>query len=252
MTCEEAKLILQACRPGGEDLADPQVMAALELASNDPELMASLKEQRAFDAMISSKLEQLPVPPGLEAKIIAATRRPHAARLQWNTAYLAWAASIVILASILLLWSGRSGAGGGRDLSALRTHLATFLREFPRLDLETERWPEINEWLAQKTPLADLEIPPQLKDYPGLGCRELRWKEKRLFLICFVAQGEVVHLFLLPNSNLSGPPPRSTPIFAQVKGWSTTSWAHGSASYVALTKGSEALLKNLLTNRNRG
>lgn len=249
MTREEAKLILQACRPDGEDLADPQVAAALELASNDPDLMACLKEQRAFDAMISSKLEQLPVPPGLEARIIAATRRPHAARLQWNTAYLAWAASIVILASALLLWAGRSRPGGGSDLSALRTHLATFLREFPRLDLETERWPEINEWLAQKT---TLEIPPQLKDYPGLGCRELRWKEKRLFLICFVAQGEVVHLFLLPNSDLSEPSLLSTPTFAQVKGWSAASWTHGEASYVALTKGSEVFLKNLLANRNPG
>lgn len=251
MTREEAKLILQACRPCAADLDDPQVVAALDLAAGDPELMASFKEQQGFDAMISRKLNQFPVPPGLEQKVIAATKRPHPARVRWNQTLLAWAASIVILGSILLIWMGRSGPDGRDEVASLRTHFAKFLRTFPRLDVATERWPEISEWLAQKTTV-DVEVPGQLKNYPGLGCRELQWKEKRLFLICFVAQGEIVHLLLLPNSDFSELPPISAPAFVHVKGWSTASWSQGKVSYFALTKGSESFLQGLLANQKQG
>lgn len=252
MTREEAKLILQACHPGGDDFADPRVAAALEQAQRDPDLRVWLHEQRAFDAVISDKLEHLPVPLDLEARIIRATRGRSEARPRWNTAYLALAASIVLVASILLLWLGRAGQGRGNDPGDLRADLANFLREFPRLDLETERWSEINEWLTRKATLADLVIPSHLKKYPGLGCRELRLKEKRLLMVCFVAQGEVVHFFVVPRSELPEPPSNSTPQFTRVNGWSTASWTRGEASYLVLTKGSDAFLKSLFTDQSRG
>lgn len=130
--------------------------------------------------------------------------------------------------------------------------MAGFLVDFPKLDLATEQWPDILRWLTNKPALARAEVPAGLQEFPGLGCRELKWRGKTLMLVCFAAQGEVVHLFVVPRAGLPDAPFTSTPAFARVKSWSTASWTHGEIAYLALTKGNQAFLEKLLPGPHRG
>ena len=74
MTREEAKLFLQAYRPGGQDAEDPHFAEALALAKRDPELAAWFARQQKFDALFSDGLRQVRAPAQLKAEILARGR----------------------------------------------------------------------------------------------------------------------------------------------------------------------------------
>ncbi len=78
ITNESAKFVLHAYRPNGADARDPIFRAALEQAARDPELGAWLKEQRAFDSLITGKLAEFQPPATLHSAIMAgiANRSP--------------------------------------------------------------------------------------------------------------------------------------------------------------------------------
>ena len=57
MNNEEAKLILQAYRPGGQDANDPRFREALEQARRDPELARWFANEQALDSRISTKVQ---------------------------------------------------------------------------------------------------------------------------------------------------------------------------------------------------
>jgi Protein of unknown function (DUF3379) len=250
MNSEEAKLFLHACRLNGEDANAPRMAEALEQTRRDPELFAWYNDQRALDAAISQKLQQIRVPPDLADKILskrmALSQRP--TRRYWMP--LALAASVVLLLSLGLLTFGRFKSPP-TEFAAMRADMAGFLAEFPRLDLATDQWPEIVRWLARNPALTSVEIPPSLKQFPGLGCREVRWRGKRLMLVCFAAQGEIVHLFIIPKSELRDGTFPPAPVYARVNSWSTASWSQGDVVFLTLTKRDEKFLNNLLAGSNR-
>ncbi len=71
MNNDEAKFILAAYRPGGQDATDPLFAEALALASRDAELKGWLETQVSFDAAVSAKLREVRAPVGLRDKILA-------------------------------------------------------------------------------------------------------------------------------------------------------------------------------------
>jgi hypothetical protein len=72
MNNEEAKLILQAYRPGGQDANDPRFREALEQAQRDPELARWFTNEQALDSRISGRLKASITPPAhLKASLIA-------------------------------------------------------------------------------------------------------------------------------------------------------------------------------------
>ena len=66
-----------------------------------------------------------------------------------------------------------------------------------------------------------------------------------------VAQGRVVHLFVVPKAELRDVPFPSAPAYARVNGWSTASWTQGDVVFLTLTKGDEKFLNKLLAGPNR-
>ena len=72
MNNEEAKLILQAYRPGGQDANDPRFREALEQAQRDPELARWFANEQALDSRISAKVQAAIKPPAhLKSQLLA-------------------------------------------------------------------------------------------------------------------------------------------------------------------------------------
>lgn len=251
MNSEEAKILLHAYHSGVGDPDDPQMAEALAQTRRDPELLAWFNQQRALDAAVGDKLQQVHPPLGLAEKIVMGRKARMAPRRNRYLMPLALAASIVFLLSLAVFVVERSKPPA-TEFAALQTDMAGFLVQFPKLDLATDQWPDILRWLTNKPALARAEVPPSLQTFPGLGCREVKWRGKTLMLACFAAQGEVVHLFIVPRADLPDAPFTATPAFVRVRGWSTASWTQGEITYLALTKGNEAFLQKLLPGPHRG
>jgi hypothetical protein len=78
---DEAKQLLELCRPGNEaDRQDPALAEAFALLESDEELRAWFDTQQAADARISESLNALEAPADLKATILAGMRlhRSHA------------------------------------------------------------------------------------------------------------------------------------------------------------------------------
>ncbi len=254
MTREEAKLILQGSHFREEDLTDPLVKAAMEYTRTDPELTEWWETERAFDAVISSKLNQVQAPAALRAAIL---RRQSPAdpvrsvRFPSRRILLVLAASIALIAAVSVFWLGPWHPANQDPLALLQRDLALLLKEFPRLDLQTQDWPEIRQWLSKRSSESAVDIPETLQKYPGIGCRELEWKKQRVLLVCFAANGEIVHLLVVPSSLAPTPGTVVSPRLARVRSWTSASWSRGATSYIVLTKGNESFLNGILSPNQR-
>ncbi len=61
----EAKFVLNAYRPGGQDANDPRFAEALEQVRRDPVLERWFVDSIAFDMAMTEKLRAIEVPPDL-------------------------------------------------------------------------------------------------------------------------------------------------------------------------------------------
>ena len=74
MNNQEAKFILSAYRPSGEDACDAAFAAALEQVNRDPDLGAWFAEKRALDIATSEANSSILIPPDRRDKIIAGAK----------------------------------------------------------------------------------------------------------------------------------------------------------------------------------
>ena len=243
MNREQAKKILQAHRPGGQDAHDPLFREALNQVRRDPQLSAWLDQQTRLDAVIGRKLKQFTAPSGMRTQFLE-TSVPRTFRGRGLT--LAMAAGLIGLAVLTGLFLTRPHPGRISAFADYRKHMASVLRQFPRLDMETERIVEMREWLATRHALVEVEIPPALARFPGIGCRTLEWRGKEFALLCFMVDGEAVHLFVFRPSDFPEFEFSSSPEFARVTGMTTAAWERGGIVYLSLTKGDEPFLRRYL------
>jgi hypothetical protein len=123
--------------------------------------------------------------------------------------------------------------------------MASFLKEFPTLDFYSEKQADIRRWLAARENFSSVSIPPVLDRFPTIGCREFSWRGKKAVLLCFMVDGEVIHLFALPMSEwkaFAG----TFPQFSKVGPHHIAAWVQEKTAYLALSRGSEDFLRKSL------
>lgn len=244
MNNQEAKLILGACRPRGQDAADPRAQAALEQAGRDPELAAWYAREGRLDASLGGKLrEQCRPPAELKATLLAATRLarpiPWFRQPVWITTLAAMLVGAVVLFALVI--TGRSGA----DYAVFRSGMAEILgsKEF-RLDHTTPSAAEARQWLAERS--VDFELPSGLENKRTLGCRVLDWQGHQVSLVCFKLDGgETVHLFTIDRAALRDAPP-GQPQFAETGRYAVAGWSGGGKVYLLACSNGEEILKKVL------
>jgi hypothetical protein len=244
MNIQEAKLILGACRPRGQDAADPRVQEALELANRDPELAAWQARECRLNAALGGKVREQSRPPAdLKAAILAATRMarpvPWYQQPAWITAMAAMLIGALVLLALVL------PKKGGAEFARFQTEMADVLssKDF-HLDHATPSASEARQWLADRR--VDFVLPAKLEAQPTHGCRVLDWQGHRVSLVCFeLAGGETVHLFTVDRSALRDAPPEQLK-FGAAGRYALAGWTRGEKVYLAASSKGEASLRKLL------
>lgn len=241
MDNEEAKLILHAYRPGGEDASDPFFAEALEQARRDPGLGDWLADQRAFDVAMQGAM-QAEKPPVKLRDAIMLTRKvtalpPRRSRqFPVHPGFLALAAVIVVLLAVGILQvpQFRQNLVPSLTVSSF-AHKALALTTSGNITLgKMSADPgELRRWLAERGSPSQFDLPPGLQGVPGLGCQSLTFDGKKVSLMCFaVAENQIVHVFVVEESSLAGAPPSSRPVVHSTDGNAWATWTSGGKSYV--------------------
>jgi hypothetical protein len=236
MDNHEARFILQAYRPGGQDAADPEFAAALDQARQDPELGRWFAEEQALDAAVAGKLQAAPVPVGLKANILAGRKVVSTSAWTGRRQFLALAAGIVALLSAAWLWQQHRAAAPA-TFTAFHTDMIASMDHIT-LDLQTDDMTKIRHWLKSRRGHSDLVLPASLDGKPGMGCCVLDWRNKKVSLICYYLKQDgsekldELHLLVVDRDALSDPPPLEAPRYSSQGRWETASWSDERHSYV--------------------
>jgi hypothetical protein len=254
MDNEQAKLILQAYRPGGEDANDPFFFEALEQARVDPELEKWFAEQRAFDEAMRKALQTRIPPVGLRDSILLTKKistlpRRQPSRPVWRRpGVMALAASIVVLlAAAVLLRPGAKYYAPPMTLAAF-TQQVLDLKDRASLGKLSNKPSELRAWLAERGAPSDFELPRGLRDAHGLGCQSYTIGGAKVSLICFMLDpDQFAHLFVVDANALRDAVPNANPVIRTEGGTPVATWTSGGKSYVLLgINVSEETLRRLI------
>lgn len=233
MTPAEAKVILQAYRPGTTDAADPEVAEALRSARQDPELGRWLQRHEAFQVALRDKLRKVRAPAALKEALLASRKVIPLRPWRQRPAVWGWAAAaaIVLLLGGVLLWRPPSPAVPDRFVH-FRDRMAGYAQRQYGMDIETEDMTRLRDFLRRGGAPADYEIPPSLKQRSLTGGGVLKWRGNPVSMVCFDrGDGKMVFVFVMSRSALKDPPP-PTALSAKLGSYATVSWSQGDKVYV--------------------
>jgi hypothetical protein len=237
---EQAKLILQAYRPGGEDADDPFFSEALEQARVDPELEKWFAEQRAFDEAMRKAIQTRIPPVGLRDSIlltkkISTVPRRQPSRPVWRRqGVMALAASIVFLVAAAVLIG--PGAKPYVPMTVVAfTQRVLDLKDRISLGKMSNEPAELRAWLAERGAPSDFELPRGLREAHGLGCQSYTIGGAKVSLMCFMlGQDQFAHLFIVDKDALKDAAPNASPVIRNEGGTPVATWTSGGKGYVLI------------------
>ncbi len=258
MTREEARLILQSCRRGGQDAADPQCAKALALAKQDPELAAWFARQQKFDALVGGSLRQVRAPAHLKAEILALGKSDESpaespVSIWWRglfswTSPVPWAVAAVVgvLLSLAVYWKRPESPARFADFSARMVQAA--LNDQHHVDAGAGDMKQAVAWLGAHHGEDNLVLPAALNGNGLMGCRVLEWHGQKVSMLCYQLHGSThVDLFVAEATMFTDAPPPDRPRFASSAGMPTASWSHDGKAYLLVGHGDAAVLEQLLS-----
>ena len=248
MDNREAKFVLNAYRPGGQDANDPRFAEALEQVRRDPVLERWFVDSIAFDTAMTEKLRAIEVPPDLRESILAGVKvsRP----LRWSRPFIEWAIAAALISMAILgslIWHNTRPAhlAGWQD-QALEV-ISTLVRNETSFDAQSGNAGELLAWLRANHAPAAQELPDNLGKLPSLGCKRFSWNGIPVSVICFMRpDGGLIHLV---TTNAVPPSSRSlktAPEFVRQGGWAIATWHEGDTTYMLALEGSRDQLRTYL------
>ena len=238
MDNEQAKLILSAYRPGGEDASDPLFTAALEQVRLDPELGQWFAEQRRFDQSVRAALESDAVPAELRESLLFNRKvvrmqesAPRSRRWFRQGPRLALVASLVLLLGTGLLL--RHGAPEPMTGQHFVQHIVDLKKDGGiSLGKTGGSTAELRAWLAQREAPSDFDLPAPLSSLGAVGCQTFAIDGRQVSLLCFMLDKDrLVHFFVIDSNELEDIP-GSRPEFHRVHNIAATTWSAAGRTYV--------------------
>ncbi len=244
MNNDEAKFILAAYRPSGQDATDPLFTEALAQARRDLDLKAWFNVQLAFDSQISAKLGEIQPPPGLRDLILAGARvswRPPSWRRRWF-----WFAAVaVFVISLSVLVAVRRFEAAGPKLAELSRFAlrdtafdgADHFGSVPAIRALEQRLAETNLRSG-----ADLNL--DLARLRADGCRTVRVAGREVFEICF-GRNQEFHLYVAKRGDFATAP-EDQPEFAVQGRFAVATWEDARFAYSLVTDAGPTALRQRL------
>ena len=247
MNNQEAKLILQAYRCGGQDASDPLFAEALEQARRDPELQKWFAEENALDARIQTSLQTaVPVPRELKSNLLALGKiiRPTPWRWFQPMKLAAVAAVLLLLGLGMFLFLPQKPA----QVASFRETMARYsLQQEGHVTYESHDMAKIQQWLQGRGLGTNFELPVALRGGAPQGCRVIDWNGRKATMICFMFEGQHMDLFLMERADLPDFPANGAPQYAKADGLMTATWSDGGNIYL-LTSENKTVLQKALQN----
>ena len=242
---QQARLILQAYRPGDQDKDDPHFDEALQEAARNPALARWFAEEQAFDRALATHLDSVPAPFGLKTRILAQAAAPATAGgSRWIIGLAGVAALLFLLAQVADFW--RNAAPAAAALQDYAREMVSFVQLPPPLEMESQDLGAIKNWLGQKDTLP-LNVPPHLAALQPVGCRVLSFRGRYVTLICFKRDGnQLAHLFVVDRAAFPKLKAGAAPVFAGKGEWTTASWAEKDRVYMIAVQGDAAAVRRYL------
>lgn len=238
----EAKLILQAYRPSGDDASDPFFREALEQVGRDPELQKWFANEMAWDANLRLRLETaLPVPRNLKANLLALQKLERPTPWWVNLVRLTAAtAMIALIVFVCILFTQPRE----KSLDAFRQVMtACSLQHHEHVTFEVNDLSKIQAWLQSKGAAANFDLPPEIQAVGVQGCKVIDWNNQKVTMICFFSKekGEHLDLFIVNNPNGSILPKAQAPRFVRKNGLMTASWSKNDNFYLLTGENAQAV-----------
>lgn len=238
MNTTEAKFILQARRPDGQDDADPRFAEALEQARRDPALAEWLAREQAFDAAVAEKLRAVQPPAGLRDAILAGARMSRPTPFWRRPQVLALAACVTIVIGLAASWPALRPAAdterlalGVMDEVGSREHHVAMPQARGRLQA----------LLADSSTRLAAGLPLDFAQFKADGCRSLRIGGREVLEVCFERGGEF-HLYVAKRADFKG---ESQPLFRERGTLATVAWTDDRLAYVLVSGDGVAALRNV-------
>jgi len=252
MDNREAKFILNAYRPGGQDANDRRFAEALEQVRRDPILQHWFDESVGFDAAITKKLATTPVPTDLRESILTGVKvtRPESIR-GWNNRWRKWAIAALVVLSVtlgVLIWNNaRPAPVAGWQLQALDV-VSALVRNESSFDAQSHDPSKLVAWLRVNHAPAAQTLPQNLHKLQSLGCKTFSWAGKPVSVICFRRpDGGLIHLVTTNASRSLDPTLQREAKFVQQGEWATATWREGDKIYMLALEGSPEQLRPYLS-----
>ena len=246
MNNQEAKLILQAYRLGGQDAADPQFQEALEQLKRDPELADWFAHERIIETHVQAKIKDaVKPPPYLKSQLLALGKTARPAAWWLRPLWLAAAASVVLLGIVATIWSSRSS---GQESAAFRQAMVqNAMQTTDHVSFETHDLTKIQQWVEDRGINTNFDLPAALRGHSIEGCRIVDWRGRKVTMICYVFNGrDHLDLFVFDSTLFGGFTPSQTLKFAHAEGFMTATWTRGHRTYLLATSGGAAVLQKYL------
>ena len=236
MNRERAKEILAGYRPHKDHATDPEFARALAFLEQDTELARWFEREQALDAAMQRKLQEIPVPAGLEARILASPPRLTTPAWWRATPFLSAAAAVLVVIGISAVWLAPWKPTTWSDYQA---NVVGEVAEPYDLNIKTGSPDQVRQAMAAAGYPSDYRIPPGLLEYPVEGGLQLHWRGQKVSVVCFGSDEEHkpdVWLIVSNRTVLSGAPAGATPAFGVIGKSRTAEWADEGHFYIVATE----------------
>lgn len=246
MNNQEAKLILQGYRLGGQDALNPAFAEALEQVRRDPELQKWFAAERILDEKVQVKLQKaIVVPMRLKGSLLA-QRKISRPKVWWlQPAWLIPAtASLVLLIVFSAYWLKQSNAPQFADLRG--TMVQNSLQMEGHVSLMVQDMTKIRDWLKTQNAPANFALPAALHDAVLHGCKIVDWHGQKVTMLCLMSGSSHMDLFMIDCAHFPDFKPSEAIQFAKGNGLTTAVWCNGDKTYLLAGKMDESELKKIL------
>ncbi len=276
MERDEAKHILELCRPGiDDDRHDPLIAEAWAVMESDPELQARFAEQQAVDARISESYAAIAPPAELKASILAGMRAhamqpadrtsfrehqhdrslPTTSQAWWRKPSIGIAALFAVLFVIVILPENKTTEYATVDQQTLEAGIPDMIQFLAReinglgqrggFDKTSNDMEALKSYLAGIGTPSPSTLPGTLQHDRPMGCFTIDYNGTKIGMICF--QGEhVVHLITVRKSDCPQSFQPAQPTVYEVENHAFKAWSDGDHVYILSTEGSKEKLPELI------